>query len=90
MTLDSEQLRERVARLTTYFMAHGVSDKAASNRQAVVALGNLARLQPLIMGFSDTFAIIGSVLVLAMICVSLTEEKPWCNTTCSVGQKLLS
>jgi MFS transporter, DHA2 family, multidrug resistance protein len=74
VTLGHEQVRERLAQLTTYFMTHGVSDQAAASRQAVVALGNLVRRQALIMGFSDTFAIVGFVLVLAAICVALTRK----------------
>ncbi len=74
VTLGHEQVRERLAQLTTYFMTHGVSDQAAASRQAVVALGNLVRRQALIMGFSDTFAVVGFVLVLAAICVALTRK----------------
>jgi DHA2 family multidrug resistance protein len=55
-------------------MTHGVSDPAAASPQAVIALGNLVRRQALVMGFSDTFAVIGGVLVLAAICVALTKK----------------
>jgi DHA2 family multidrug resistance protein len=74
VTLGSEQVRERLAQLTTYFMTHGVSDQAAASRQAIVALGNLVRRQALIMGFSDAFAIVGFVLVLAAISMALTKK----------------
>jgi DHA2 family multidrug resistance protein len=74
VTLGSEHVRERLAQLTQYFMTHGVSDQAAASREAVVALGTLVRRQALIMGFSDTFAAVGFVLILAAICVALTRK----------------
>ena len=57
---------------------HGLAaPTAASERhkeQAIVALGNLVGRQALIMGFSDAFAIVGFVLVLAAISVALTKK----------------
>ena len=38
--LDREEVRSRIAQLTDYFMAHGVTDPAAAQHQAIVALGN--------------------------------------------------
>jgi len=55
-------------------MAHGVPDPAAARQQAIVALGNAVKRQALVMGFSDTFAVIGVVLVLAAIAVMLTRK----------------
>ena len=39
VTLYREEVRERVAAMTDYFFAHGVSDPAAAQHQAMVALG---------------------------------------------------
>ncbi len=55
-------------------MAHGVTDPAAAHHQAIVALGNAVKHQALVMGFSDTFAVIGVVLVLAAVAVLFTRK----------------
>jgi DHA2 family multidrug resistance protein len=67
VTLYREEVRTRIAELTSYFQAHGVPDPAAAQHQAIVALGNLIKRQALIMGFSDTFAVIGVVLAIAAV-----------------------
>src|SRR4029077_14748482 len=38
VTLGREEVRNRIAEMTNYFMAHGVPDPAAAQRQAIVAL----------------------------------------------------
>ena len=67
--LGREEVRSRIAQMTDYFMAHGVSDPAAAHQQAIIALGNAVKRQALVLGFSDTFAVIGIVLVLAAIAI---------------------
>jgi MFS transporter, DHA2 family, multidrug resistance protein len=67
VTLYREEVRDRLAALTSYFQAHGVPDPAAAQHQAIVALGNTVKHQALIMGFSDTFAVIGVVLAIAAV-----------------------
>jgi MFS transporter, DHA2 family, multidrug resistance protein len=74
VTLGREEVRGRIAQLTNYFTAHGVPDPNAAREQAIVALGKLVKRQALVMGFSDTFAVIGVVLVLAAIAVLLTRR----------------
>jgi DHA2 family multidrug resistance protein len=74
VTLGNEFVRERLSQLTDYFMAHGVADPAAASHKALVALGNLIRRQALIMGFSDAFAVVGIVLLMAAICVALARN----------------
>ena len=64
VTLGREEVRNRIAQMTDYFMAHGVPDPAAAHQQAIIALGKAVKHQALVMGFSDTFAVIGAVLVL--------------------------
>jgi DHA2 family multidrug resistance protein len=53
--------------MTGYFMSHGISDAAAAQHQAIVALGKIVKLQALVMGFSDTFAVIGVMLAIAAV-----------------------
>jgi MFS transporter, DHA2 family, multidrug resistance protein len=74
VTLGREEVRNRIAQLTDFFMAHGVPDPAAAHQQAIIALGNSVKRQALVMGFSDTFAVIAGALVLAAIAVMLTKR----------------
>jgi DHA2 family multidrug resistance protein len=74
VTLGREEVRSRIAGMTDYFMAHGVPDPAAAHARAIVALGNTVKRQALVMGFSDTFAVLGAVLVLAALAVTLTRK----------------
>jgi MFS transporter, DHA2 family, multidrug resistance protein len=74
ITLYSEETRRRIAELTSYFQAHGVSDPSAAQHQAIVALGNIVRRQALIMGFSDTFAVIGVILAIAAVAVLFAKK----------------
>jgi MFS transporter, DHA2 family, multidrug resistance protein len=72
--LGREEVRARIAQMTDYFIAHGVPDPANARQQAIIALGNAVKRQALVLGFSDTFAIIGIVLVLAAIALMLTRK----------------
>jgi DHA2 family multidrug resistance protein len=72
--LGREEVRERIATMTDYFMAHGMTDPAGARHQAIVALGHTVKQQALVMGFSDTFAVVGIVLVLAGIALLLTGK----------------
>src|SRR5271169_2551262 len=72
--LGREEVRSRIAQMTNYFLAHGVTDPAAAHQQAIIALGNTVRQQALVMGFSDTFAVVGVVLIIAGIAILLTGK----------------
>jgi MFS transporter, DHA2 family, multidrug resistance protein len=74
VTLGREEVRNRIAQSTDYFMNHGMPDPAAAHQQAIIALGNTVKHQALVMGFSDTFAVISAVLVLSAIAVMLTRR----------------
>jgi DHA2 family multidrug resistance protein len=74
VTLGREEVRNRIAQLTDYFISHGVPDPAAARQQAIIALGKAVKHQALVMSFSDTFAIIGAVLVVAAVAVALTRK----------------
>ena len=71
---DLKKVRDRLAQSTHYFMLHGVPDPATASHQAIVALGNSVRQQALIMGFSDTFAVIGFVLAFAAVAILFTRK----------------
>src|SRR6266702_7019708 len=74
VTLGREEVRTRITQMTDYFMAHGVPDPNAAREQAIIAIGKTVKRQALVMGYSDTFAVIGVVLVLAAIAVLLTRR----------------
>jgi MFS transporter, DHA2 family, multidrug resistance protein len=72
--LGREEVRSRIAQLTDYFTAHGVTDPATAHHQAIIALGNLVKRQALVLGFSDAFAVLGVVLLLAGAAILLTGK----------------
>jgi DHA2 family multidrug resistance protein len=73
VTLYRQEVRERITEMTNYFISHG-ADPATAQHQAIVAIGNLVRRQALIMGFSDTFAVVGVVLAAAAISLLLAKK----------------
>jgi MFS transporter, DHA2 family, multidrug resistance protein len=72
--LGREEVRTRIAELTSYFLQHGVTDSTGARQQAIIALANTVRRQALVMGFSDTFAVLGVVLILAAAAILLTQK----------------
>jgi MFS transporter, DHA2 family, multidrug resistance protein len=74
VTLLRDAVRQRVDDLTAYFISHGVSDPAAAQQKAFVALGDIIRKQAMIMAYSDTFAVLGGLLLLAAALILLTRK----------------
>jgi DHA2 family multidrug resistance protein len=74
VTLARDEVRERISELTSYFLAHGVSDVTTAQHKATAVLGNAVKRQALIMGFSDTFAVIGIVLVIAAVALLFARK----------------
>lgn len=58
-----------------YFLDHGIADAALARHQAEVLLGNLVAQQSLIMAFSDTFYVLGVLLLVAAAAVLLTRRR---------------
>ena len=52
--------RDRLADLQRYFMAHGYPDPAGAMHRAIIAVGQIIRAQATIMGYADSFALIGA------------------------------
>ncbi|MBB3443340.1 MDR family MFS transporter [Rhizobium sp. BK379] len=69
-----EATRDRVARMTAYFMNHGVTDQALATHKAVVAIALKLRKQANIMAFSDTFFLLGVALVVALLATLLLKK----------------
>ncbi|MEK1895976.1 MAG: DHA2 family efflux MFS transporter permease subunit [Rhizobium sp.] len=74
VTLARDEVRDRLSQTTNYFLAHGVSDPAVASKKAIVLLGQIVKRQALILGFSDTFAVIGVVLAIAAFALLLTRK----------------
>jgi DHA2 family multidrug resistance protein len=74
VTPGRQEVQDRITELTNHFIARGVTDPAAAHHQAIVALGNAIKHQALVMGFSDTFGVIGVVLVIAAVAVLFTRK----------------
>jgi len=72
--LGREEVRNRIAEMTNYFLSHGVADHAAAHQQAIIALGRVVKRQALVLGFSDTFMVLGVVLLLSAAAILLTRK----------------
>ena len=72
--LGREEVRARIAELTDYFISHGVPDPTTAQHQAIVALGNTVKRQAFVLAFSDTFMVLGAVLLLSAVAILLTKK----------------
>jgi DHA2 family multidrug resistance protein len=66
--------RGRLADLQQYFMAHGFPDPATAMHRAIIAVGNTMRAQATIIGYGDSFALIGVVLLIAVVAVVMLRK----------------
>jgi DHA2 family multidrug resistance protein len=64
----------RLASLQQYFIGHGVPDPAGALHRAVIAIGGTIRAQATVMGYADCFAMLGAVLVCAIVSVALLKK----------------
>lgn len=67
ITPENPALQPRLEQLTQYFLSHGVSDPMAARDQAIAAIGGVVREQSYVLAFSDTFFLLGLVLIVALI-----------------------
>jgi MFS transporter, DHA2 family, multidrug resistance protein len=67
--------RTRIDQLTQYFIHHGVIDPADAAHRAVVAVGQIVQKQAFILAFSDTFYLLGALLIAALV-AALMLKKP--------------
>jgi DHA2 family multidrug resistance protein len=74
ISLFAEATRTRIQQLTGYFAAHGTTDQAAATHKAIVAIGLRVRAQAAIMAFSDTFTLLGVVLLVALVAALLLRN----------------
>ena len=66
--------RARLAQLAQYFLSHGIADPAQAWRKAVVAIGRDVRQEAFLMGYGDTFFLLGIVLTVAVVAVLLLRK----------------
>jgi DHA2 family multidrug resistance protein len=66
--------RARLGAMQQYFLAHGSADPAAAMHSAMIAAGSAIRAQATIMGYSDSFGLLGSLLLLAAMAVALLRK----------------
>jgi DHA2 family multidrug resistance protein len=74
VTTYRDEVRQRIDQMTGYFMSHGISDAATAQHQAIVALGQTIKRQALVMGFSDTFAVLGVLLAIAAVSLLFAKK----------------
>ncbi len=74
VTIYREEVRDRIAQLTGYFLSHGVSDVAAAQHQAIIAIGQIVKRQALVMGFADAFGAIGVILSIAAVALLFARK----------------
>jgi DHA2 family multidrug resistance protein len=66
--------RSRLESMQEYFMAHGMADPAAAMHSAMIAVGATIRAQATLMGYADSFGLLGVMLVCAIVSVSLLKK----------------
>ena len=66
--------RNRLADLQQYFMSHGYPDPAGALHRAIIAVGTTIRAQATIMSYADCFALLGVVLIIAILPVALLRK----------------
>jgi MFS transporter, DHA2 family, multidrug resistance protein len=66
--------REKLGAMQRYFLAHGSADSAAAMHSAIIAVGNAIRAQATLMGYSDSFALLGVILLLAASAIALLRK----------------
>jgi DHA2 family multidrug resistance protein len=74
VSIDNPAARSRIDQATQYFLTHGVSDHAAAVRQVVASIARIVREQAYVMAFSDTFFLLGSVLIIALVSALLLKK----------------
>ena len=74
VTIYRPEVRDRIAQFVDYFRSHGVTDPATAQHQAIIAIGQIVKRQALVMGFADTFAVVGVMLAIAAVCLLLAHK----------------
>jgi MFS transporter, DHA2 family, multidrug resistance protein len=74
VSLLEQATRNRLDQLTQYFVNHGVIDRTDAAHRAYVAIGNIVQKQAFILAFSDTFYLLGTALIVALVATALLKK----------------
>jgi DHA2 family multidrug resistance protein len=55
-------------------MSHGFPDPAGALHRAIIAVGQTIRAQATIMGYTDSFALLGAVLIIAILPIAFLRK----------------
>jgi MFS transporter, DHA2 family, multidrug resistance protein len=66
--------RDRLGELQQYFLTHGFPDPAGALHRAMIAVGQAIKAQATIMGYADSFALIGAVLLVAALPIAMLRK----------------
>jgi hypothetical protein len=66
--------RSHLDSMQQYFMSHGVPDPASAMHRAIITAGETLRAQATVMGYSDCFALIGVILIGAVVSVAVLRK----------------
>jgi DHA2 family multidrug resistance protein len=66
--------QSRLASMQHYFMAHGLPDPADAMHRAIISVGITIREQATLMGYADSFGLLGAALVLAIVSVAVLKK----------------
>jgi len=66
--------RHRLGELQQYFLTHGFPDPAGALHRATIAVGQAIKAQATIMGYADSFALIGAVLLVAALPIAMLRK----------------
>jgi DHA2 family multidrug resistance protein len=75
VSMFEDATRARIEKLTQYFVSHGVIDHVDATHRAYVAIGKIIQKQAFILGFSDTFYLLGASQIVALL-AALMLTKP--------------
>jgi DHA2 family multidrug resistance protein len=74
VSLFEQATRTRIEQLTQYFIEHGVIDRADAAHRAVIVIGHIVQKQAYILAFSDTFYLLGTALIVALMAALLLRK----------------
>jgi DHA2 family multidrug resistance protein len=74
VSMFEQATRDRIDRLTAYFLSRGVADHATAAHKAVIAIALRVRQQANIMAFSDAFYFLGVALIVALAATLLLKK----------------
>jgi DHA2 family multidrug resistance protein len=66
--------QQRMAQLQQFFMTHGTPDPSSAMHRATIAIGNSIRAEATFMGYADCFALLGVVLLCAILAVAMLKK----------------